>query len=634
MPRGERRVLRPVCGIQAGGMGVGTWLAMRRAPNDIRKEPKMDEPPKFPDQETLEKELSDYLSKKYGYRIKVISPMTVSQQQKEPSEGEAKPAGIEQINFDMKPEELESYLDRFVIRQDESKAVLATKICTHYNRIKYLKRRARFGSEQMVGRVKNNILLIGPTGVGKTYLVKLIAQKLGVPFVKGDATKFSETGYVGGDVEDLVRELVIQADDDIELAEHGIVYIDEIDKIASSQYLIGPDVSRTGVQRALLKPMEETEIDLKVPHDPVSQIQAIEQYRKTGKREKRTVNTKNILFIMSGAFNGLAELVKRRLQTQEIGFGAQVHSRQEDLGFLRHVKAEDLIAYGFESEFVGRIPVIAILDPLEVEDLYQILKNPNNPMILGKKEDFRSYGIDILFEDQALRILAESAAQEKTGARGLSSVLERVLLPFEKKLPSWHIRHFAVSGKTVQSPEAELQLMLRSEDDSEYMELYDRLAQEEKAAVRAQVLRIKDKYSEDYPLVFTPDRTEVVLDYHFTTGIPVEKLFEEVLLLYNQIRLFETEFYEKHGFRVHFDEQAINAIITTALEEGITASVVCNRISVDYDYGFRLIADRTGQTQFIIPREGVINHQTYLDDLIRESYKQYQLRPGEYSKEG
>jgi ATP-dependent protease Clp ATPase subunit len=243
------------------------------------------EPPNFPDQETLEKELSDYLSKKYGYRIKVISPMMAAEHTHEPVEGEKKLGGVDNIRFDMKPEELESYLNRYVIRQDEPKAVLATKICTHYNRIRYLKGLERFGSEPMVGRIKNNILLIGPTGVGKTYLVKLIAQKLGVPFVKGDATKFSETGYVGGDVEDLIRELVIQADEDIELAEHGIIYIDEIDKIASSQHLIGPDVSRTGVQRALLKPMEETDVDLKVPHDPVSQMQAIEQYRKTGKRE-------------------------------------------------------------------------------------------------------------------------------------------------------------------------------------------------------------------------------------------------------------------------------------------------------------------------------------------------------------
>jgi len=591
-----------------------------------------DEPPKIPDQETLEKELSDYLSKKYGYRIKVISPMMATQS-REPEERPEMSGGVENIRFDMKPEELENYLNQYVIRQDESKAILATKVCTHYNRIKYLQRVARFGSEPMVGRIKNNILLIGPTGVGKTYLVKLIAQKLGVPFVKGDATKFSETGYVGGDVEDLVRELVIQADDDIELAEHGIIYVDEIDKIASAQNLIGPDVSRTGVQRALLKPMEETEVDLKVPHDPVSQIQAIEQYRKTGKREKRSVNTKNILFIMSGAFNGLAEIVKKRLQKQEIGFGAEIHSRENDFKFLQHVKAEDLISYGFESEFVGRIPVVAVLEPLEKEDLFHILKNPKNPIIQGKKEDFRSYGIDIRFEDNALQLIAEQAYPEKTGARGLVSVLEKVVLPFEKKLPSSSVRQLAITAKTVENPELELRSLLEAGEDDERLEIYRRLVQEEKAELRGQVLPLRKKYSEDYPLVFTADRVDFVLDHHIETGIPVEKIFDEVLTLFNQVRMFETDFYEKHGLRIHFDEEGVDAIISLALSEDTSASAVCQRISSDFDYGFRLIADRSGQNRFVLPREAVENSQVYLDELIRESYRQHPLRPGEFTKE-
>ncbi len=591
-----------------------------------------DEPPKFPDQEALEKELSDYLSKKYGYRIKVISPM-MSAPQKETQETETKSGGIENIKFDMKPQEMEEYLNRYVIRQDEPKAVLATKICTHYNRIKYLQKRSRFGSEQMVGRIKNNILLIGPTGVGKTYLVKLIAQKLGVPFVKGDATKFSETGYVGGDVEDLVRELVIQADDDIELAEHGIIYIDEIDKIASSaQHAWGPDVSRTGVQRALLKPMEETEVDLKVPHDPVSQIQAIEQYRKTGKREKRAVNTKNILFIMSGAFNGLADTVKQRLQKQGIGFGAQVHSRGNDFRFLKHVKAEDLIQYGFESEFVGRIPVVAVLEPLEVDDLFHILKNPKNPIIVGKKEDFRSYGIDIRFEDAALRKLAERAYPEKTGARGLVSVLERVVLPFEKKLPSTPIHAIAITGKIVDEPEAELERLLRDQDDPEFRAAFERLVVEEKEAVREEIVLARRKYAEKYPMVFTPDRTDMVINYHVDTGVSIEAIFDEVLALYNQSRMFEADFYEKHGFRINFEDQAITEIIARALREETSASAICQEISVDYDYGFRLIADRSGQTQFILPKEAVTDHQNYLDELIRESYREFPLKPGEFSK--
>lgn len=591
-----------------------------------------DEPPKFPDQEALEKELSDYLSKKYGYRIKVISPM-MSAPQKETQETGTKSGGIENIKFDMKPQEMEEYLNRYVIRQDEPKAVLATKICTHYNRIKYLQKRSRFGSEQMVGRIKNNILLIGPTGVGKTYLVKLIAQKLGVPFVKGDATKFSETGYVGGDVEDLVRELVIQADDDIELAEHGIIYIDEIDKIASSaQHAWGPDVSRTGVQRALLKPMEETEVDLKVPHDPVSQIQAIEQYRKTGKREKRAVNTKNILFIMSGAFNGLADIVKQRLQKQGIGFGAQVHSRGNDFRFLKHVKAEDLIQYGFESEFVGRIPVIAVLEPLEVDDLFHILKNPKNPIIVGKKEDFHSYGIDIRFEDAALRKLAERAYPEKTGARGLVSVLERVVLPFEKRLPSTSIQAIAITGRIVDEPEAELERLLGNQDDPEFRAAFEKLVAEEKEAVREEIVLARRKYAEQYPMVFTPDRTDMVINYHVDTGVSIEAIFEEVLALYNQARMFEADFYEKHGFRINFEDQAITEIIARALREDTSASAICQEISVDYDYGFRLIADRSGRTQFILPKEAVTDHQNYLDELIRESYREFPLKPGEFSK--
>ena len=190
---------------------------------------------KIPNQKELERELSDYLSKKYGDRVKVITPFVFP---KGEPDGPGQPntekeSSSSKLHFDLKPEELEAYLDEYVIWQDEAKAVLATKICTHFNRIKYWEKQGTHPGVEPVGLIKNNIIMIGPTGVGKTYLIKFIAKKMGVPFVKGDATKFSETGYVGGDVEDLVRDLVYEANDDIELAQYGIIYIDEIDKIAS-----------------------------------------------------------------------------------------------------------------------------------------------------------------------------------------------------------------------------------------------------------------------------------------------------------------------------------------------------------------------------------------------------------------
>ena len=264
---------------------------------------------KIPDPKEIEKEISEFLAKKFKDNVKIVSPVVLPQELALDNAQKPFPKR-KKINFDLLPEDLISHLDRYVVKQDNAKAILATKICTHFNRIKCAEA-ALEDTDDMVGRIKNNVLMIGPTGVGKTYIIKLIAHKIGVPFVKGDATKFSETGYVGGDVEDLVRDLVREADDDIELAQYGIIYIDEIDKIASSRNLIGADVSRTGVQRALLKPMEETEVELKVPHDPISMIQEIERFRKTGKRDKRSVNTGNILFIMSGAFNDIVPIIQK-----------------------------------------------------------------------------------------------------------------------------------------------------------------------------------------------------------------------------------------------------------------------------------------------------------------------------------
>jgi endopeptidase Clp ATP-binding regulatory subunit ClpX len=577
---------------------------------------------KVPDQKELEKELNEYLGKKYGDRIRLVVPMLfpkaqadeVSKDEKEAGEGKQK------IHFDLKPEELEDFLNDYIIRQDDAKQILATKICTHFNRIKFselMKGKSRY---EGVGYIKNNILMIGPTGVGKTYLIKLIAKKIGVPFVKGDATKFSETGYVGGDVEDLVRDLVYEANGDMELAQYGIIYIDEVDKIASSNNLIGPDVSRTGVQRALLKPMEETEVDLKVAHDPISQLEAIEHYRKTGKREKRTLNTKNILFIMSGAFGGLEEITKKRLNKEGIGFGAEIRSKDERAEYLKQVKAEDLIAYGFESEFIGRLPVVAVFEQLEVEDLYAILKNPNNPIILGKKKDFKSYGIDIQFEVEALYELAVKAYEEKTGARGLVSAVEKVLIKFEKRLPSTDIQRFVVTKAVVENPDQELERLLQDRRNPEMLGRFEMLLSQEKMDLKESIRNRETEFQKRYGIDFRESRIGLIATRMIEKGYDVNTVIEEVVEIQRQIDRFVKDFARRLGISITFKDEAIDRITEIILDEEAKGAALLSRLSKDYEYGLELIRDKTGQKEFVMPEEAVDDPEGYLNRMIREIY--------------
>ncbi|NIQ37267.1 MAG: AAA domain-containing protein [Proteobacteria bacterium] len=578
---------------------------------------------KIPDQKELEKELNDYLGKKYGDRVKLVVPMLFpkADRDREDKDGDGKSEKkSQQINFDLKPEELETYLDEFVIKQDRAKEILATKVCTHFNRIKS-ERGSEKKSRKEVGRIKNNIIMMGPTGVGKTYLIKLIANKIGVPFVKGDATKFSETGYVGGDVEDLIRDLVHEADGDIKLAENGIVYLDEIDKIASSNNLIGPDVSRTGVQRALLKPMEETEIDLRVPHDPVSQLEAIEQYRKTGKHRKKTINTRNILFIMSGAFGGLEENIEKRLNREGIGFRAEIKSKDEKAAYLKEVKAEDLIDYGFESEFIGRLPVTVVFDRLEIEDLHEILKNPNNPIIIGKKRDFKAYGIEVLFEERALYRLAEKAFEEKTGARGLVSAVEKVLLKFEKRLPSTNITRFVVTEATVDDPQGELERLLSGDKDAEMTELYEQVAAAEKNAIKKLIQKRRKDFLTRYGVVFGDNRIDLIASQAIHRALDIQSVYEEAVGIANQIEDYEREFAEKHNIQIEFDEGAVDRITELVLEESAEVSTVCEQFSQNYEHGLKLIRDKTGMKEFVITREAVDEPEDFLNRLIQETYR-------------
>ncbi len=574
---------------------------------------------KTPDPKEIEKDISDFLTKKYGGSVQMITPVVVPQTDST-IDGKHSTISGKKIDFNLTPEDLISHLDQYIIKQDRAKEILATKICTHFNRIQRLID-APDDNGAMVGGIKNNVLMIGPTGVGKTYMIKLIAKKIGVPFVKGDATKFSETGYVGGDVEDLVRDLVREADDDIERAQYGIVYIDEIDKIAGSRNLTGVDVSRTGVQRALLKPMEETEVDLKVPHDPVSMFQEIERFRKTGNREKRTVNTKGILFIMSGAFSELHDIIQKRLTKQGIGFGAQLKQRDESSKTLAQVKSEDLIQYGFESEFVGRLPVRAVFEQLTETDLYDILKNPSNPIILGKKLDFAAYDIKVKFEDRALKAMAHRAFNENTGARGLVSAVENALLTFERRLPSLDIRHFSITEAILSHPEQFFREM-RSESGRKAQQTeFDRLAQAERELIHSYIQSNRQQLAARYNLTLTDSRINLLSTLYTNAILDIDQIFAKIHHLYAQAMKIEQAFLKKHDVNIVLENDAVDMIIESLANESISSDALEQPLDDDLALGFKLIREKTGKDRFFITREALLDPKQFMNNLIKTELK-------------
>jgi endopeptidase Clp ATP-binding regulatory subunit ClpX len=576
------------------------------------------------DPREIERELREFLGKRFGGQVQFAgaSPAGAPEAEAagEQEDGPAAPEKPLAIDFDLRPEQLEAYLDQFVVKQEAAKEVLATKICTHYNRIQLFRKHSGESRFAGVGQIKSNILMLGPTGVGKTYLIKLVAKRIGIPFVKGDATKFSETGYVGGDVEDLVRDLVREADGDIRRAEHGIIYIDEIDKIASSGGSYGPDVSRTGVQRALLKPMEETDVELRVAHDMVSQMEALQDWQRTGKREKKTVSTRNILFILSGAFSGLDEIVQKRLARTEIGFrrGEQAGADRPTSWYLQHAAPEDLIAYGFESEFIGRLPVTVVFEPLGEEDLYAILRNANCPVIQGKKADFKAYGIDLYFEDEALRKLAAAANRQRTGARGLASVVEAALIKFEKKLPSTAIRRLVVTPELVDDPPAALASLLANPEDPDLAARYERLAAADRAELARGVAARAPQLRERCRLPIGEELTELVVRRMTELGTDAEEACRHIEEAAAGVDRFAASFREKHGITLEMTGEARELIIVRA--GGEETEAFCAKLFANYPLGLNLLRERKGKDTFTIPAAAVDDPEQHLNRLIRESY--------------
>ena len=505
--------------------------------------------PNFPGPEELQKKLQAFLQSAF---VQPGRPAAAASGETTDEAGSAEAV----FDFKLTPREIKAHLDRFVIKQDEAKKVLSIAVCDHYNHAKFLQERARRGETAPVEYSKQNVIVTGPTGVGKTYLVRCIADLIGVPFVKADATKFSETGYVGGDVEDLVRELVQKADGDIARAEHGIIYIDEIDKIATSGNMIGRDVSGRGVQTALLKLMEETEVPLRNPMD----LAGVMELQRGGKAGRQSANTRSILFIVSGAFPRLRDIVDKRRSKTQIGFSAPAGD-VADVPWYRDMTTADLVEYGMEAEFVGRLPVRVACEELVAADLRRILAESEGSLLRQYERSFLAYGIEVAFEDDAIDRIAEMAAGEGTGARGLLTVCEQILRDFKFELPGSGTAALRVDAALIDRP-------------------VERLAE-----VRAGSGRDRD-------LVLRRAAADFITCLGETLGVPLR-----------------------------FSDDALGLLAEMSVARQQPVRELCSALFKDYEFGLRLVRG-TGGEPLVLARDAVENPDKFLSELVVRSYRQ------------
>jgi endopeptidase Clp ATP-binding regulatory subunit ClpX len=529
----------------------------------------MNQNPPFPTPEELQAKLSEFMKSNFGDKV---SFATFAQPERAESVEEEKPAKREddQFVFNFLPRDIKAHLDRFVIKQDEAKKVLSIAVCDHYNHVNYVRQLADEDAvrAEQTEYAKQNVILVGPTGVGKTYLIKHIAELIKVPFVKADATKFSETGYVGGDVEDLVRELVQKADGDVGLAQFGIIYIDEVDKLASSSSMVGRDVSGRGVQTTLLKLMEETEVPLRSANDIQGQLQAAFEFQRRGKIRRETISTRHILFVVSGAFERLKSQISRRLAQGQIGFKADP-MKVLDNELFAQATTGDFVEYGFEPEFIGRLPVRVVCEDLNADDLFKIMKYSEGSILRQYERAFRAYGIAVSFDDAALLLIATAAAQEKTGARGLLTVFEKLFRDYKYYLAGSGLRQLRVSEELVREPQRVLERLM------------------------------------------------------------AEGQLHERETMRQEAEMFADRFSREHGIELRFADAALDRLLERAEAERMQMNDLCAHLFKDFQFGLSLIKKNTGRNEFVLDREAVDAPDKFLSELVLQSYGPGDMRPVE-----
>jgi ATP-dependent Clp protease ATP-binding subunit ClpX len=320
---------------------------------------------------------------------------------------------------------------------------------------------------------------------------------------------------------------------------------------------------------------------------------------------------------MSGAFTDVVPIIQKRLSRQGIGFGARIKNAQEKIDILKHVKSEDLIQFGFESEFVGRLPVRAVFDDLTENDLYKILKNPNNPIILGKKLDFAAYGIEIKFEDTVLQMLAKQAAAENTGARGLVSAVEKTFIEFEKQLPSTQIKKFPATTDLIKDPEKSIQELTASANDAKIAAVFEKLARQEKQWIIQYLEMNKKHLSDKYNLTMTPSRMNIVAQFYAKNVKDIENVVKHIKSKYDEIKKIELYFFKNHDINIVLEEDAIDFIIEQLIEAPIHLDDIFKKVNMDFEHGLKLAREKTGRSRYFITRQALLAPEAFISQLIQ-----------------